>query len=262
MVEMSHAWERADELDVVVGERAIDTCLHLGWYAEPHDYLVNADANLRSLRSSTVLIDWLGHRQVGHLVVAGTSAEYGHGDQPHTEDECPAPWSVYGASKVALRYLLASSMRPTTMTVSWARLFNLTGPGEHPDRLLPWVVRSLRAGREVGLSPGHQLRDFLDVSDAAAALTALADARAHGTFNVSSGVGVPLRDVIGAIGERLGATDLLRFGERSYSEHDPPVAVGNNERLVAATGWAPSHSLESTVDRLLHDWERREDLTP
>lgn len=257
VIAVEHAWHGEDELDELAAGAELAACIHLGWYARPADYLVDVAGNLESLRSSCALVGWLGRRGVTHLVAVGSGAEYGVSDEPHDEDECPDPWSVYGAAKSAFHQLLRSSMRPQAMRVAWARVFNVTGPGEHPDRLVPTVVRRLLAGDPVDLSPGGQVRDFLDVDDVASALVALSTAGAEGTFNVCSGHGIVLRDLLGGIGDRLGRRDLLRFGARPYGDRDPPVVLGRAGRLAAATGWAPAHDTGAMIDRALGYWRER-----
>lgn len=247
-------WATADDLDVAVGDRVVSGCIHLAWHAGHADYLTNTTANLQSLSSSIELVRWLGRRRVGHLVVAGTGGEYGAQASPHVEDEPPEPSSPYGEAKVELWRILRSGLRPPELTVAWARLFNVTGPGEHRDRFLPTVVRSLAAGEPVDLSSGDQRRDFLDVADVASALGALAQHGSDGTFNVCSGRAVPLRELLTAIGGRLGGTDLLRFGARPRGDHDPDVVAGSNERLIAETGWRPQYDPDAMIDRLVRTW--------
>jgi nucleoside-diphosphate-sugar epimerase len=152
--------------------------------------------------------------------------------------------------------LVDGSWRPAGLGVAWARLFNLTGPGEDPRRLVPMVVRSLLDGKPVSLSAGAQVRDFLDVADVAAALVALSDAGAEGSFNVCSGEALSLRELLGAVGERVGRVDLLRFGERPYGEHDPPMVVGINRRLRAATHWQRRYDRDTMIDRVIDDCKR------
>jgi nucleoside-diphosphate-sugar epimerase len=247
-------WATADDLDVAVGDRPVSHCIHLAWHAGHADYLTNIDANLQSLTSSLELVRWLDRRKVPHLVVAGTCAEYGAKDAPHTEDDPPEPSSPYAEAKVELWRILRSGLRPPGLTVAWARLFNLTGPGEHPDRLLPSVVRSLAAGQPIDLSAGDQRRDYLDVADAASALSALALHGSAGTYNVCSGRAVVLRDLLTAIGEQMGRVDLLHFGARPRGEHDPDLVAGDNSRLVAETGWRPRHDADAMIDRLVRTW--------
>lgn len=172
-IRVDHAWATIDELADLVGDRRVDRAVHLGWYADPSDYLTAVGPNRRSLDASLELVEVLGVRGCRTLVVAGSCAEYRPSDNPLRETDPIGPWSVYGAAKAALQVLLASSLRPASMRVTWARLFNITGAGEHPDRLIPTVVRAVTSGHPVDLSPGDQTRDFLDVDDVAGALVHL-----------------------------------------------------------------------------------------
>lgn len=254
VVPIDHAWDRADELDLLVGDQAVGSCIHLGWYAEPSDYLTSVNGNIRSLQSSIELATWLAARGVSRLVVAGTCAEYADGLDPHREEEAPEPWSAYGAAKTALHLLLASSMFSDDLTVAWGRIFNVTGPGESPQRLLPFVARSLLAGEPVDLSPGAQRRDYLDVTDVAGALVALETTKAEGAFNVCSGEGRTLAQLLTGLADRLGGGELLRFGARPYGPHDAPAVLGCPDRIRAEVGWRHSHGIEDVLDRVAAHW--------
>ncbi len=231
-----------------VDGRDVDWCAHLGWYAAPRDYLTSVPGNRGSLDASLALVEQLDRVGCRRLVVAGSCAEYGPSDQAMTEDSAIAPWSVYGATKASLHLLLESSLAPDLELV-WVRIFNLTGPGEHPDRLFPWICREVAAGRPVELTSGRQLRDYLDVADVASAIGQLGSAGVVGTFNVCSGVGRPLRELIELLVPEPADRHLLRFGARPHGAHDAPVVVGDNARLVERTGWAPRHGLQSMMDR-------------
>ena len=237
VIRVDHAWASADELAAVVGPASVDRAIHLGWYARPDDYLTALGPNLRSLTASLELIALLEDRECRSLVVAGSCAEYRPSSNRLREDDVIEPWSVYGAAKASLHLLLDSSLRPPAMKVAWARIFNMTGRGERPDRLVPSVVRSLAAGRPVDLSPGHQVRDYLDVDDVAAALVHLSSAGVHGPVNVCRGEGISLRDLFGQIADRVA--------DRSPSGGAIRVAPGTScasvpEATVPTTRCTPS----------------------
>jgi nucleoside-diphosphate-sugar epimerase len=206
------------------------------------------------LTDSLDLVALLGRIGCPHLVVAGSCAEYAPSSLDLTETAEVAPWSAYGAAKASLQLLLASSLRPAALTVSWARLFNVIGPGEHPARLLPSVVRSLVDGRPIALTSGEQERDFLDVADVAAALVSLGDSRVHGVVNVCSGTGVRLRDLLRDVAARVGGEDLLRFGAVPRGPHDADRTVGDSSRLRAGTDWSRSIDAHQMISRLIDHW--------
>ena len=231
----------------------VDACIHAGWYADTRDYLVNVAENRQSLMDSLDLVEILGVRGCKSLVVAGTSAEYASSDRALSEDAQIAPWSVYGAAKASLHQLLRSSLVPTGMVVSWARIFNVTGPGEDPNRLLPQVARSVLAGREIPLTAGTQVRDFLHVDDVADGLVQALYAAQPGAYNVSSGWGARLSQVLTELARALGDPALLKFGERRRGEHDPDRVVGSNAAL-SGLGWCPRYDLTQTLNSVADYW--------
>ncbi len=262
VIVVMHRWENRRTLDEVVGPGVVHRCIHLGWYADPADYLTASEGNIDSLQRSLELADWLGGRSCRHLTVAGTCAEYAPLSRPMVETDEVAPWSAYGATKASFRMMLSSSFCPPGIEVAWARLFNLTGPGESPMRLIPLVVLALLRGHDVALSPGRQVRDYLDVADVASALVDLSTTKASGAFNVSSAEGMELCQLLGRIGDRLGRRELLRFGSRPYGPHDAPLVVGDNSSLRRVTSWKRRYDTEAMIDRVIEYWKRSETRDP
>jgi nucleoside-diphosphate-sugar epimerase len=260
-VVLPHRWRGRKGLESLLPVGDVDGCIHLGWYADTKDYLVNVAENRQSLQDSLDLVEAVSGRGCRNLVVAGTSAEYATSDEPLREDALVAPWSVYGAAKTSLHQFLRSSLVPDGCVVSWARIFNVTGPGEDPNRLLPYVARSVMAGREVPLTAGAQVRDFLHVDDVADGLVTLLYAARPGAYNVSSGHGTPLSQVLTELARALGDPALLKFGERRRGEHDPDWVVGSNAALCGL-GWCPRHDLAQTIGSVAEYWRAETQLAP
>jgi dTDP-6-deoxy-L-talose 4-dehydrogenase (NAD+) len=76
------------------------------------------------------------------------------------------------------------------------------------------------------LTPGDQVRDFLDVREAADIIADVALGDVCGPVNVCSGVPVTVRALAERIADEYGRRDLLRFGARPYNDFDPPRVVG------------------------------------
>jgi len=241
---IEHSWRSIDDIVEVVGETHVDACIHLGWYTNPRDYLTAAPENLQCLRSSIELVDWLLDRGCRHLTVSGTSAEYAASTRSLDETSpLGSDQTVYAASKTALRLLLRSSWLGAEMTVAWGRVFGATGPGENAQRLLPSVARALGAGTPMDMTAGSQVRDYLDVRDVARAFVALSQAGAAGDYNVSSGNGLAIRDLIAHVTNGRDSA-VLRYGKLPMRAGETPYIVGDNRRLREATGWEPQVSLE------------------
>ena len=75
--------------------------------------------------------------------------------------------STAAACKASAFQVLRFFLDAQAMSFAWCRLFYLYGEGENERRLVPYIRGQLEAGQEVLLTRGDQLRDFLDVKDAA-----------------------------------------------------------------------------------------------
>jgi nucleoside-diphosphate-sugar epimerase len=232
-----------------------EVCIHLAWYAEPGQYLVSRE-NLRCLASSLELARRLADLGCRKFVGAGTCIEYDTDFGYLSETTPTAPRTLYAASKLGLFLVLEQLSRLTGMTVAWARFFYLYGPHEDPRRLVPSVIRALLRGEVAPTTGGAQVRDWLHVEDAAAAVCAVALCEAAGPFNIGSGEPVTVRRVVEAIGALVGRPDLLEPGRIPYSKGDPMFICSNNSRLKA-TGWVPRFDLERGLRGAIDWWAGR-----
>lgn len=112
------------------------------------------------------------------------------------------------------------------MSFAWCRLFYLYGEGEDERRLVPYIRRQLGAGQQVLLTRGDQVRDFIDVKDAARMVVDVALGREEGAVNICSGEAVTVRQLAERIADEYGRRELLRFGARPENTFDLPRVVG------------------------------------
>lgn len=254
VVTADHRWSRAEQLHATIGQSPVDRCIHLGWYARPQNYVFSVPGNAESLCSCLQLAEVLISRGCQQLVVSGTCLEYApHEASRRWEDDLVAPATVYGSAKALCHEMLKTGTWPGRL--AWARLFNVVGPGEHPERIVPRVTRALLAGRRIGLTAGHQVRDYIDVRDVATALVELAVQNRTGTFNVCRGEPVKLRAVFEGLAQRIGNRGLLKFGDVKLSPSEPKHLVGASERIQQVVGSSP-RDLETILDDVVGYWRR------
>jgi nucleoside-diphosphate-sugar epimerase len=134
-------------------------------------------------------------------------------------------------------------------------VFFLYGPGEHPDRLVSSVIRSVLKGEPARCSHGRQIRDYLHVQDVADGLVALLDSEVTGSVNVCSGEATTLRQIVTTVGRLMDRPDLILLGAIPARANDTPLVVGHNGRLCAALSWAPRYDLESGLQQTIDWWQ-------
>lgn len=139
------------------------------------------------------------------------------------------PKTPYAATKAATFMTLSQWLPLQDVEFLWARLFYLYGAGEHPRRLVPHLHRQLSAGEPAKLTKGTQIRDYMDVDDAAQLIVADAISDRQGPTNICSGEFITIRDIAERIADQYGRRDLLEFGAYPENLTDPPCVLGLRE---------------------------------
>ena len=241
--------------DAALRAAAASHLLHLAWYAEPGAYW-RSPKNLDWVAASLRLIQSFAAAGGRRIVLAGTCAEYQWGPPRFDEWTAPiVPATLYGTAKDALRRLVTAYGETASLSVAWARVFFLYGPGEPGGRLVSGAIASLLDGKPFPTSHGHQRRDYLHVDDVAAAFAALAGSEVTGPVNLASGAAVPVRSILERIGAELGRAELIRYGALPLSATEPATVEGDNRRLAAEVGFAPTYPLDTGIKSAL-DWWR------
>jgi nucleoside-diphosphate-sugar epimerase len=233
--------------------------LHFAWCAEPGSYWSSPD-NVRWLEASLRLFREFASRG-GRALVAGTCAEYDWSYGFCSERATPLrPNSLYGSAKHALHLVLEQVARTSALSLAWARIFFLYGPGEHPRRFPASVIQSLLHGEPAACTSGTQIRDYLHVDDVAAAFVRILESDVQGPLNIASGEPLPVRELLLTIADVIGTRDLLRLGAATMRPDEPLVLLADTERLVREVGWARRFSLHDGVADAVAWWRRNMDL--
>jgi nucleoside-diphosphate-sugar epimerase len=256
-------WHRADLLDGDSASRVIaavrpERLVHLAWYVAPGRYWAAVEnvqwteASLRLLRAFTAA----GGRRA---LLVGSCAEYawGGGEDLNERTSALRPATLYGVCKDALRRIAVAYAAEAQLSLAWARLFFLYGPGEQTSRLVPGVIGPLLVGERVATTTGEQVRDFMHVDDAAAALTALLLSEVSGPVNVASGAAVPVAEVLDRIGALTGNAALIDRGARPTPPGEPARIVADVQRLVAEVGFRAQIPLQDGLSKTVDWWRER-----
>jgi nucleoside-diphosphate-sugar epimerase len=257
----------ADLLDVssvnaLIGEVKPTHLLHFAWIATPGLYW-DSEENFRWAAASEQLL--LAFRIHGgrRVMMAGSCAEYdwskvGVCDERTSPlaDQSADRVSRYAQCKLALQRTLAEVGRRDHLSTAWGRIFFQFGPYEHPDRLVPSVIRNLLLNREAPCSHGRQVRSFLHVADVGAAFAAVLDGELEGPVNIGSGEGITVAELVGRIAQQIGRPDLLRMGARPAPANEPLLLVPEMHRLRDRAHWRPSYTLNQAVSETIAWWRR------
>lgn len=207
---------------------------------------------------------------VERLVFSSSAAVYGDARGSVDESALAAPVNPYGETKIAGEWLVSGAARAHGLKAVSLRYFNVAGAGwpELADRavlnLVPMVLERL----DDGLAPqifgddyptadGTCVRDFVHVLDVAAAHIAALESLAatadpHRVYNVGTGRGASVREVVEGIrarypGARPPVIDAPRAG-------DPASVVADVTRIEQDLSWRATRTLDEILDSAVAAW--------
>ncbi|NPU11101.1 UDP-glucose 4-epimerase GalE [Bradyrhizobium sp. 83002] len=220
-----------------------------------------------------------GMREAGcrRLVFSSTGAVYGEaGPDPIPESAAGRAVNPYGRSKYMIEQILADYHAAYGLSAMALRYFNACGAdaagriGELRDPETHLIPRALMAilghvgdfaifGTDYDTPDGTAVRDYIHVDDLAAAhiaaLERLLAGDPGGTYNLGTGRGHSVREVVDAIREETGEHVPLVVRERRAG--DPPILVADCRRAAQQLGFMPKRSDLGTIIRSAWAWHQR-----
>lgn len=194
------------------------------------------------------------------FVFSSTCAVYGQPPVERLHEGLPAaPVNPYGATKAAAERLLADRAAAGQGGYAALRYFNAAGAepdGSHGEQHEPeehLIPRAAAAALGIGpplsvfgddwpTPDGTCVRDYVHVADLAtahlAALERLRSGGGSGAWNLGTGRGSSVREVLAAVGRACGREVPHAVGPRRPG--DPAVLVADAARARAELGWAPA----------------------
>jgi len=233
-----------DEVEKIMHMVKPTHLLHLAWYTAPELYWKSIE-NVEWVKNSISLLRCFADCGGLRYVIAGSCAEYDWSYGLLSETNTPMnPGTLYGICKDGLHRLAKGFAQETGLSYAWGRVFFLYGPNENENRLVSYVVKSLLEEKVARCSSGAQIRDYLFVQDVADAFAELIDSSAQGAFNIGSGEGVHIKDIILKLGVALNRSDLIKMGALQTSTNEPHIILADISKIRKEVCWKPKVSLD------------------
>jgi UDP-glucose 4-epimerase len=177
---------------------------------------------------------------------------------PIGEDHPTDPISSYGIVKLAIEKYLRLFYHLHGLDYTVLRISNPYGPYQNPvsqQGVISVFLHRIYTGRPITIwGDGSVVRDYLYVSDLIDALEAVSRTETEGkVFNIGSGHGVSLQELIGLMTSVLGERPAVEYlPSRAL---DVPASVLDVSRARRELGWEPKTDLQEGIARTW-DWIR------
>ena len=226
----------------------------------------------QNVTATALLLAAMQDAGVGRIVFSSSAAVYG---TPFTdlvtEETAKSPESPYGESKLIGEWLLRDQAVAAGLAHTSLRYFNVVGSGSaelrdtSPHNLFPMVFEALIEGRtpringnDYKTADGTCVRDYIHVADLAVSHVAAARRLDAGlaiepVYNLGSGEGVSVGEIMSTVAAVTGIEFTPVIGPRRTGDPDRIVASG--EMAARDLDWKMRHSLE---DMVRSAWESRQ----
>jgi UDP-glucose 4-epimerase len=244
-----------------------------------HTYVGESVANPQkyyrdNLSNALNLFSVMLEQKVKFFVLSSTCAVYGDPIQvPITEDHPKNPVNPYGDSKMMLEKILSWYDTAYGLKSTFLRYFNAAGADESgtlgevhdPETHLIPLLLDAALGRRKNITifgqdyrtpDGTCIRDYIHVTDLATAhflaLTKMMETGQSNFFNLGTGKGHSVKEVISKTEEVTGKKIPLKIGPRRAG--DPPELVAQAQKANGILKWAPRFSSLENILRTAWQW--------
>lgn len=262
-------------LDRLFSEQQIDIVMHFAASTDVGESIENPLKYYQNNVGKTItLLESMKQYGVRYFIFSSSAAVYGLPQFiPITESHPCKPINPYGQSKLIVENILQDMALAHQIQFCSLRYFNAAGGDpqnairytkREENNLIPKLLESLLSiskemtifGTDYPTPDGTCIRDYIHIEDLGRAhllgMQKLVEGSESKIYNLGTGLGFSIKEVITAIEQVTGRNINLKIGNRRLG--DPPSLVADFQKAQQELGWKPSYSLE---DMIRHAWKVR-----
>lgn len=218
------------------------------------------------------LLEAMTRHGVKRIIFSSSAATYGNAQRMPIDEGTPTnPINPYGFTKLMMEEMIQYYQK--RFGIEWValRYFNASGASQDGDigeshspesHLIPRVIGKFIKGEKPAIYGMNYktrdktcLRDYVSVEDLARAhVRALEGENVNRPYNLGTGVGFTVKEIISATAQILGVPAEYDIGNRRPG--DPDALVASAAAFSAAFGWKPVASDIKTILQAAINWHR------
>jgi GDP-4-dehydro-6-deoxy-D-mannose reductase len=200
------------------------------------------------------------------ILSIGSSEEYGEVTEeqlPLTEEHILNPVSPYAVARVSQEMLSTIYAQGFNLDIIITRSFNHIGPGQKDKFVISSFAKQLVQlanddSKEKKIITGDLsvTRDFLDVRDVAKAYyTLLKKGKSNSVYNICSGNGIMLKEIIETMSKLLNIKIITQTNPALIRPNENRKIIGSYKKMKIDFGWTPQITLEQSLTDIINYWK-------
>ncbi len=246
----------AEKRKLVEALKGVDAVIHMAAFIVVPESVQKPDLYWENnVIGTKILLEAMSEANVKKIIFSSSATVYGDPDKlPLTEDSPVKKASnPYGQTKIEMEKLIRKAYEKNRMSAIILRYFNPYGPSElhEPEtHVVPNFIEAVLDHKPIPLYwKGEQIRDFIYVEDLASAHIAPIDLEGFHIFNVGTGKGTKVIDIVKKIFESAGyEVPIADLGERAG---DVPTNYTATRKIEKELGWVAETSLRRGLEKTI-----------
>lgn len=217
-----------------------DYIVNLGGYANHKEKLIIYNSHYIGSKN---LVDFFLNKKIKCFIQMGSGYEYGLKKFSYRENEkCYVDnLSMYSKSKLLATNYLLKKFNENDFPSIILRLYNIYGPAQDPNRLIPFVINGCLNNINFPCSAGVQYKDFLYIDDFIDLFFKCIknyNKCIGNIFNVGSGKALKIKNIINYINNQI-KKGKPNFGKISLRKDEGLKMYANIQKAKSQLNWKP-----------------------
>ena len=204
-----------------------------------------------------ILFNFLHQKKIKRFIQIGSSLEYGKKRSPQSETDEKYSSNYYAKSKLKLSNYLRKIYKKKRFPFIVLRLYQVYGPYQKKNRLIPFVIDSCIKNRKFPCSDGKQIRDFLYIDDLSNLILNIINRTYIKSkfYNIGTNKPKSVRNVINLI-SKIVKKGKPEFGKKNMRKDEILKLYPNIRRVVTELKWKPNIKLKTGLKRTINFYKK------
>tara|TARA_Y100000992_G_scaffold271323_1_gene212196 strand:- start:331 stop:1236 length:906 start_codon:yes stop_codon:yes gene_type:complete len=232
-----------------------------------YDFIINCSGYIdHSNKKGTIqthfnggknLVQFFASKKIKRFIQIGSSLEYGKKRSPQSETDEKYSSNYYAKSKLKLSNYLRKIYKKKRFPFIVLRLYQVYGPYQKKNRLIPFVIDSCIKNRKFPCSDGKQIRDFLYIDDLSNLILNIINRTYIKSkfYNIGTNKPKSVRNVINLI-SKIVKKGKPEFGKKNMRKDEILKLYPNIRRVVTELKWKPNIKLKTGLKRTINFYKK------
>lgn len=248
-----------DEMYEMLDSKKYDTFFHFGWAGTSG--ATRGDYNLQ-LNNVKVTCDYImlsKRLKCRRFIFASSINEMQTYEYLQMDDITPSPGYIYGAAKLMGHLIGETVAYNNRIEFIPVIISNIYGAGEKSARLVNTTVRKLLNNEHCSFTDGHQMYDFIYVTDAVNAIIEVAKkGKPFNRYYIGSGYIQPLAEYLTQLKDTVDPEIKLGLGDLPFNEKELDYSQFDLDKVEKDTGYENKISFQEGIKLIIYDIRKEE----